>query len=410
MRRTRLRLALGMGLVSAVYFSTQTWAALVPPQAEGHRIRVRIAEAVASVQIRAYDLSIYDSRIEPQLSTANQAAWDFRCEGDRVRAISAEGGQTLNLKGPLTLVSRSGMITVGGHSYREQIRIYGVGSLCEVVNDLDIEKYLVGLVNAEFNSHWNEQALEAQIVAARTYALYQVRQAHGAPFDVDATVKDQVYDGFAKEDFRAARAVERTRGLVLTASAQGLRPEPIKAFYHSTCGGRTELPQNVWGGAFPGFKHEVSCPFCHGSPAYYWHADLGAREIVEALGRGLRNDGVPRGWPKGIAQRLRAGELHEIRVGAQDASGRLADVVLVVGGDELLLSAARFRDWVGPARVKSTAFSVERVGTSWRLAGRGNGHGVGMCQWGAKGMGEKGYATAQILQHYYPDAVLRRLW
>jgi stage II sporulation protein D len=407
------------GVFFAVFIiACDAGAALVPPNQVEHRIRVRIAEAVSAVHVRAEDLSIYSQKVSPE-TASSLSEWDLRCQGDRIRAISTEGAQTLDLKGPLTLVSGAGLINVDGHPYREQVRVYAVGSLCEVVNELDIEKYLVGLVNAEFSSRWNEQALEAQVVAARTYALYQVKQAHGQTYDVDATVKDQVYAGYGKEDFRAARAVDKTRGYVLTVAGQGLKPEPIKAFYHSTCAGRTELPQNVWGGSFPGFKHEVNCPYCHSSPAYSWQTEISARDVSVALQRGLRNDGVPRGWPKGIAPaQLRPEHLLDIHPGRLDESGRLAELILVISNAgkrlELALSAARFRDWIGPARVKSTAFELSSrpsaVGTAWRLQGRGNGHGVGMCQWGAKVMGERGFASAQILQHYYPDAVLRKLW
>ena len=309
-----------------------------------------------------------------------------------------------------------------GKPYREELRIYTAGSLCEVVNQVDIEKYLEGLVNAEFNSRWSEEAIGAQVVAARTYAVFQMRQAQtqgqaqtqSQHYDVDATTHDQVYDGSMKEDPRAARIVEKTRGLLLTVhTSHGV--EPLKAYYHSTCGGVTELPEKVWGTSNTGFRR-VSCPFCAHSPLAHWSFDLTSTEIIDALKRAGRGDSTERAqWPKDWKRLLTTGKLRGVRIGGLDPSGRVDQVILGFDLDrkprEWVMTGAKFRQWLGPARFKSTSFQLQLAGDRlWRFSGKGNGHGVGMCQWGAKTMGERGFKTADILKFYYPDAQLGKFW
>lgn len=409
------------------YFSLVE-ASLIPPQQSvgPARIRVRLAETVAKVGIRGYDLKIFQSKLHTLASAPAEASeWEFRCQDGRIRAIPSQGGATLTLKGPVSISSPAGMIHYRGKPYRDEIRIHSVGSFCEVVNELDVEKYLGGLVNAEFNSQWSAEAVQAQVIAARTYALYQIRQAHektrrtgvDSRYDVDATVKDQVYDGYVSEDFRGSRAVEKTRGMVLLAQNGKGVLEPIKAFYSSSCAGQTQLPQDVWGTSFPGFKHRVICPYCARNAKLTWSLVLSPAEAERQIRQGGRADGTQAGWPRQWRQVLSEGQLVDLRVGAASFARVLSirSIWNLAGNRvELPISAPKFREWIGPSRLKSTSFQVfptlEKGAQVFRFNGHGNGHGVGMCQLGAKYMGEKGYTAALILKHYYPDAFVRKVW
>ncbi|MCM2278676.1 MAG: SpoIID/LytB domain-containing protein [Oligoflexia bacterium] len=385
------------------------------------RIRVRIAEAIPMATLRGFDLRI---------GTHTQDAaseWEFRCQDDRIRALQVGGTRTLELASPVTIETPAGFLQFRGRPYREELRIHSVGSLCEVINVVRLEKYLKGLVNTEFSSRWNEEAIAAQVIAARTYAMYQMRQAMGSHFDVDATVRDQVYDGSIKEDSRASRSVEKTRGVVLTVGpAQA--PVPLKAFYHSTCGGRTELPERVWGAPVAGFRRAVPCPYCAHSPVMSWTLELKGEVIRDSLLKGARaEEKAPTGWPGDWLTALKSGRLTGLRIGKMESGGRVAELLTSwsiprKGGApktvELPVPAARFRDWIGPGRFRSTSFQLGPSGRtlaggggrSWQFRGRGNGHGVGMCQYGAKTMGERGHKAMAILKHYYPDAIPRKLW
>lgn len=429
-------------LLLAVPFQLAHSAPQPPPKthelAYPNRIRVRLAEAAPKVQVRGYALSFLENGKARRMIAATASPgdapvntlsqWELRCQYGRVRAVPSEGGETLDLVEPVTIRSSNGIVQFRDRPYREELQIHSVGSFCEVINQVDVEKYLSGLVNSEFNSKWSEEAIGAQIVAARTYALYQMMIARGETdrhYDVDATVQDQVYDGSAKEDLQAQRLVERTRGWVLTVG-DAARPSPVKAFYHSTCGGMTELPEHVWGNSFAGFRHPVRCSYCGKSPVLNWQLELTTADVIEAFRKALVSSDDPhpewaRNWPHGWQQALAAKRLLDVRVGGLDAEGRVSEVITSWAFTspetsrqstlELRIGGARFRDWVGPARFRSASFQIlSHARGGWSFQGRGNGHGVGMCQWGAKTMGERGFKTAAILKFYYPDASLRKLW
>ena len=391
------------------------------------KIRVRILEAVSRVRIRGFDLTMGGGSSGRSLAAFRRAdrasEWDFHCQSGRIRATRVDrsggigGATTIELPEPAIIQSPAGFLKIQDKSYRETVRIHAEGSLCEAVNEIDLEKYLSGLVNAEFNSRWSPEAVGAQVVAARTYALFKIREARTSGlqhFDLDSTQRDQVYDGSVREDPRSTRAVERTRGLVLTSNGT----LPLKAFYHSTCGGRTELPQKVWGNPFPGFHKTVPCPFCAGSPGFHWETTFSTQEVAQALKRGARSEGAPSAWPADWERILTRAGLEDMQTEQADPEGRVERVKTrwTWGGSsfQLTVSASKFREWVGAARLKSAKFSFtpsrSSVAGAWHIVGRGNGHGVGMCQWGAKVMGDRGFTTASILRHYYPDSILRKLW
>jgi stage II sporulation protein D len=294
---------------------------------------------------------------------------------------------------------------------------------CEVVNHVDIESYLDGLVNGEFSANWSQEAIDAQVVAARTYAVYQSRvmaaKKGGSHFDLDSDVKDQVYNGSGREDYRSRRSANRTRGLILRPSHGDAWP--IKAYYHSTCGGTTELPEVVWGSQAKGFKRRVACAHCRNSPSFIWDVPLRSKEIAAeiregAMGLGAGDRDAIRNWPVSWERELASSQLLELRVVEQNASGRAEKVSSRWKNAEgkeyrLEMPGTLFRQWIGPSRLKSTVFQVLAAGgDEWVLRGRGFGHGVGLCQWGAKTMGESGKSSKDILKYYYPDAVLARAW
>jgi stage II sporulation protein D len=165
---------------------------------------------------------------------------------------------------------------------------------------------------------------------------------------------------------------------------------PIKAFYHSTCGGITEGADRVFGERAPGVSGGVQCGYCGSSPRYRWSFEVPPAEIAQALGFRVR----------------------EVRVVSRWGSGRARSIELVgEGGRRRRLPAVEFRHRLGAERLRSTAFEVVRQASGgFRFEGRGNGHGVGMCQWGAKEMGERGTHHARILSHYYPASQIRRVW
>lgn len=441
------RFGSSLGVAILLLSSSSSQAALknpdkgwAPPRQAVTSVRVRILKSVASVSVRGFDLRIFKQdpgkQAERRLAAAGRqlSEWVFECSKGSVRArpvrlsgkpaASHEEPEGFAHAGVLSVQSPAGFLSMQNRPYRETLHIRSGKKGCEVVNELGMEKYLDGLVNSEFSSRWSEEAVAAQVIAARTYALHQLQRARasGAFFDLESTISDQAYDGPLKEDWRASRVVERTRGVVLTTGPKAT-PKPLKAFYHSTCGGKTQLPERVWGKPFPGFSKTVRCSWCGASPAFRWSAELTSSElralIREGAERYRQSRKWPRDWPANSEDLLKRGVLQGIAPQGVDPSGRILKLSLrwSLGGKsyDLPVTVPTFRNWLGTTRLKSAAFSVRSLtapksGARWSFEGAGYGHGVGMCQYGAKGMAEKGHSHQRILGFYYPDAKLRKLW
>lgn len=438
----RMEAVLRAAVFALLFFFVTSVAEAAP------KVRVRIADGIRSLSVRGFDLRFQSVNREdlkltqasalrelsgrPSLSARSDrlSNWRVACPNGGVIEASQIGTGKLPLRkvyfaGPVRIESPAGFVTVANKPYREKVFVHpirtGRGWECEAVNHVDVENYLDGLVNAEFSAAWSRDAIDAQVIAARTYAYYQIKLMgrKGSHFDLDSTVKDQVYDGSMREDYRSRLSAIRTRGQILKASRSD--EWPIKAYYHSTCGGTTELPEVVWRTTMGGFKKRVTCPYCRTSPSFIWDVPLGSKEIALEIWKGARDLGAAerdaiRAWPLTWEKELRESALLDLRVTAQNVSGR-AEVVTSrwknAEGQEFILEmpGTLFRYWIGPSRLKSTVFQVLAAGSEkWVLRGRGFGHGVGLCQWGAKALGESGKKSRDILKFYYPDAVLARAW
>lgn len=405
-------------LILFLFFSNPALSSPTPPAeiVASQNIRVRILESAQQIEVRGLDLRYSNTRALARMTGQRATAWSCR-KGEVNPSMLA--GLTPALarmfQMGFSIQAPSGFLTVNGRSFRDRVRIVPLAQGgCDVVNEVDLEKYLAGLVNSEISARWAEATIDAQVIAARTYAIYQMgesRKKKYSYYDLDSTTKDQVYEGAWKEDYRAMRSVERTRGMVLRdRKSKAL----LKAFYHSTCGGRTELPENVWGKPHHGFRRSVSCSFCQSSPRLAWGIEITSDELESTLQEKLRIQAF----------------LERFEVLERDAQGRVKALRAVwrqKPGSHLesRIKASQFREWFGAARMQSTwfgfapvAFSMGKMGlgrspasiarTRIVISGRGYGHGVGMCQWGAKVMGEKGFQSRQILTHYYPDATIAK--
>lgn len=285
---------------------------------------------------------------------------------------------------------RDGNIQVNGRYYRGHLLLRSVGNALTVLNLVDMERYLASVVGSEVIESWPDDALRAQAVAARTYALYKMKSSGNQPFDVQATVADQVYLGTERETAKLRRIVNETSGVVLLYNGK-----VFPAYFHSTCAGHTEEVSRA-------LKYEtipplrgVVCNYCSSSKYYgWWTTVISADSLTAALRRAGKNVG-------------RVTDIQPIDIGP---SGRALNVKVVHDRGMLVMNAYEFRKLVGASQMRNTNFMVRNYGDSFEILGRGWGHGVGMCQYGAKGMAEKGYSFVAILKYYYPGAVLAQLY
>ena len=256
-----------------------------------------------------------------------------------------------------------------------------------VINRVDLEEYVKGVVPAEVSSTWHPEMLKAQAVAARTYALYQQMLSVTREYDVEATVQDQVYRGKQGIDAGILRAVEDTRGLVVT-----FQDAPIYAAFSSTAAGLTEDAMNVWSKEYPYLKG-VECPFDLASPYYQWKSSF----KVDTLEQNLRQQGFS------------VGTIATMTPLSFSRGGRIAKLRILHSGGELVLRGEELRKAVGYTIIPSTQFAIESIGRDVVLSGFGAGHAVGMCQWGAKELAELGYPFSTILRYYYPGTELQNM-
>lgn len=334
-----------------------------------------------------------------------------RLEGDRVTVTSA-GRSVSRRQLELVPLDSTGTVLLNDKAFRGRIRVSpGLDGL-RVINVIDLESYLVSVVGAEMGRRLPEElaALEAQAVAARTYTLRNLERNSAQGYDLAADVSSQMYGGVASEMPLAQLAVERTRGQILT-----LDGVPIDAFYSSTCGGHTESSGAVFSGGDRSYlpaRPDVDSngrAWCAISPAYQWRETWNGAEVAAVLRRTLAAERLP------VA---RASDLREARVLDRTASGRIARLELIGSGGRTTVAGAAIRRVLSPPRgglLRSNDFTlrigrqgnrIERVEAS----GRGNGHGVGMCQWGAIGRARAGQDYLTILMSYYPGTQLDRAY
>jgi stage II sporulation protein D len=282
---------------------------------------------------------------------------------------------------PLRIRARSGLVRMNGKRYRGWLEVRKKrNGLLLIINDLDIEDYLQGVVTSEIPHGWEYEALKAQAVAARTYALYQKRTAGSRSYHILATVSSQVYDGGNGERPRGAKAVRETKGLVLM-----YRGEIIPAFYHSSCGGHTEDAAELWGIDEPYLKG-VDCECQEISQYGLWEKRIGKQKVIAALRR----------------QGIRVSDITGMGIRGITTAGRVKEVSVRSSQGERFIPADALRAALGNTTIPSVFFELEMEGDEAIFSGRGAGHGVGLCQWGAEEMAEQGYDFRSILSHYYP--------
>ncbi len=279
-------------------------------------------------------------------------------------------------------VPSGSFIYMDGRAFRGAVDIIRKDSMkLMVINRIPLEEYLYGVLYNEVSHRWPIEAIKAQAIAARTFALHQARQNRLQGYDLTNDIYSQVYSGATSERWSTTRAVKLTAGQLLTY--QG---DIFPAYYHATCGGRTEDASNLWQIDLTPLKG-VECAFCKDSPHYKWVKTTPLSDVQKRL-----NDNG-----------YKAGKIKSVVILSRNKSGRAEKIEIKDDADvSCILTAKEFRQIMGPNDVRSTAFEPSIKNDKLVLSGIGWGHGAGMCQWGAKGMAERGKKDDEILKIYYP--------
>jgi stage II sporulation protein D len=301
----------------------------------------------------------------------------------------------------VTATAQTGRVSVGGRQSGSEVRVRGQrgvvvdgrwfpggvaliprgdGTL-DVVNVVPIEAYVERAVASEIYADWPREALKAQAVVARTYALYERRRRVDEPFHLESGVVSQRYDAR-----RVALAIRQATAETL-GEYLDFEGEPILAAFHSSAGGKTASSAEVWGA--PRVYLSVVPSPDDAAPDYFWSFDIELSDLRAAL----RERGFAPGDSGGVTilERTESGRVAQIEVSGAVLSGR------------------ELRQALGGRALRSTLFDVRAEEGGVRFVGSGSGHGVGLSQWGARELARKGKTYRQILQHYYPRSEIRRL-
>ncbi len=257
------------------------------------------------------------------------------------------------------------------------------------INHVDLEDYLQGVLGAEVFLSWPQAAIQAQAVAARSYALHQMLKRKDQHIHLGSDSTDQNYLGLERETARARQIIAQTRGVVLLAG-RGI----LLTYYHSTCGGHTADVAKVFEQRTITPLSGVVCGYCADSRFHHWDVAFEKGDVTRAF---LQN---------GIS----VGSFLELKLHGNGSSGRIKTVALDHSSGTASVPAADFRRIMGYDRLRSTWFDVKENGRQIHISGHGWGHGVGLCQWGSRGMAMRGYTAELILGHYYPGAKLAKLY
>ena len=371
-------------------------------------IRVLVASATPSVAIGVTGRWAALDREGSSLAVGDDdAQWTVAVRNGRLRLSGDRAGRAGSAESPLTIrpLDASSRVVVNGRVYRGEVLVLSSGDEVIVVNRLPIEDYLRGVVPLEIGERQASEhaAVEAQAIAARSYAYTHLAPAQR--FDVRATVDDQVYGGAGAERPVSDAAVAATAGQVLRYAGR-IADTP----YHSTCGGMTAEPSEVWTGEsgapylrrvddhIPGSRRA----YCDISPRYEWTREMTGAEVGAAVTRYLKSRGSS----------VHIGAARSMSVESRTPSGRVGTLAIEGSDGETTLRGNVIRYALrvaGGELLNSTYFSVEASGSShaeggrrYTLHGHGYGHGIGMCQWGAIGRARAGQDAVTILQTYYP--------
>ena len=361
--------------------------------------------------------------------------------------------------GPIKIIAVGNtkiMVVINGQKYRYrgniEIDIDKEHRKLNVINIIGIEEYLYGVLKKEISPHWPKEALKAQAVAARTFAIFNMNKYIDKGYNICASTNSQAYGGVNHEDPLTNKAVDETRGVIIA-----YKDKPINAVYHSDSGGHTEDSENVWGSFLP-YLRSVESKFEEkvSPPHHTWSYSINEKDLTEKLQK----------------QGYEINSVVSIEPAKKSETGRTSELVFTVDNVKVInMKTNDFRGLIGEDLIRSTLFDIEAIGKEsntkediedkreiegkkeqegsikeileqkkdWTIkellelmernkeekekekeeevlkveivksnipltfifSGSGNGHGVGMSQWGAYGMALQGYRYQDILKYYY---------
>ncbi len=372
----RLVVLVCVSILSLIVLTPNTSLAL---EKDSRDIKVLILDDVGKFKLAVH--SSYEILNENEKGELLKGKW-FSQRKVKVDSYLRLGRHRLNTDRIVVKASKDGRIFVNGKYYRGKIVISKNNKKLSVINVLDIEDYLKGVLFHEVSPDWPIEALKAQAVVARTFALYHSIINKKSDYDVKNDTSSQMYGGLFSERSKTNIAVDSTKKKILA-----FRKKIFLTYYHATCGGSLEDASVLWKIDIPCLK-EKECGFCKGSPHFKWRRSIRLKEIKK---------------------KFRISDITDIEISSYTPSNRVNMLLMKSEAKELPISAKEFRHMLGSTVLRSTNFTVEINRGYAKFKGQGWGHGVGMCQWGAHFMSKKGNSFEDILTFYYPNAQIENI-
>ena len=279
----------------------------------------------------------------------------------------------------------SSYIVINSQKYRGKFKIINTDSNLRMIEFVDIERYLWGVLGPEMGMSWPIEALKAQAVAARTYTLASLNRK--AEYDMTNTTNDQVYTGFENISPQIISAVNETRGEVLT-----YKDKEFFAYYHANSGGHTTTPSGAWNSDIILPLRGVKDPYYKNSKHSKWITYISNDDILNFIN----------------SKGYNAFKIKDITIYSKDRSGRAIKLSFKTDRGNVKLEVKDLRNYIGTSDIKSTFItSIQKMKSGFKVYGKGWGHGVGLCQEGAREMADRGFNYKKILQFYYPGSKIK---
>ncbi len=367
----------------------------------GPLVRVRIGKSLSKIMVSGTDIERYILVTNDKKAYQGKKAIKFNCETFSSASLNKEKNKPIHVA---SLESRTGLIAFENEKYRGILKIITSpkGDSCDVVNVTPLEDYISQLLPKEMNSKWPIEALKAQAVAARSYALHKMESGqvskilgNDAFYDIESSEKHQVVGAYFDATGATMAASLETKGEVLVGSDGKV----ASVYFHAKCGGRTLRPDQVWNNKEADYQG-VNCPFCHNLGSKSWINQLTEDRIREFLSWAYKNK-----FADFDVSNLEAAT---IRIGDDDFEKY--KISFYVNDNLVLVDKPILRRFFGRVLVPSNSFYVKKDAGIWSIAGEGLGHGVGLCQIGALALAQKGWDYKKILSHYFPGHSFKKMY
>lgn len=390
----------------SIFSFQSTFAEITPLLSFGSfepKVRVRVNHSLKNVFISGTDLKRTIHLNKKSKVYSGRKKIKFNCHRFGLKNKN-------KLKGPVLLASlnsMTGLVTVGKKKYMGTVDIVtsSKNDSCDVIQETNLEDYISGLLSKEMNSVWHIEALKAQAVAARSYALHKMKTkqvsrnlGQEAHYHIESSEKHQVAGSFFDMTKKTDLATTQTLGEVLVTPNGKLTP----IFFHAKCGGKILRPDQVWGNPVSGYHKNPKTGYCAGHGTPDWDKAITYKRFISFIKWLQRKNHIK------VPVKIKGQK--KIKILAD--SSKKNSVRLYWGQHHIVVKKPLFRRYFGRVLFPSNNFSMNWNARKKKFAirGKGLGHGVGMCQLGALDLAQKGWSYKKILALYFPGHNLEKAY